>query len=190
MPQPLVGLGTGPGIVADPAGNVWLCVLASLDNSVVRFASGSSKPELISVLSELGCQGIGCAGWQIDHAERHIIHMAFSQSGGRSRTAKVLYLLASSLLAGNADEAIIVVELEDDWRTSRPGGEVGLQTIWLPEDHSAAHRLQVDLVLEALAVEIRGDAVAALLREERVERVALQGAAPRQRPPTAPRRFK
>lgn len=143
MPQPLIGLGTGPGIVADPAGNVWLCVLASLENSVVRFASGSSKPELISVLSELGCQGIGCAGWQIDHAERHIIHMAFSQSGGRSRTAKVLYLLASSLLAGNADEAIIVFELEDDWRTSRPGGEVGLQTIWLPEDHSAAHRLQV-----------------------------------------------
>ena len=143
LPRGFAEHGNGPGIAADPNGNIWLTALRSMDGSLVRFASGSTDPELITVLPSTRCQGISCVGWQPAQSERQIIHLTFSAAGGVSRRANVLYVLTSSLLAGNADEAIYAIELADDWRTLRPSGEVGVQTIWLPEDHSAAHRLQV-----------------------------------------------
>ena len=143
LPPRFAGSNAGPGVATDGGGNVWVTSLMSESNSLIRFARGSSTPEAVQVLPRPECNGLSCVGFDASNAVRHMIHMAFSSSGGRSSAANVMYVLTSSLLDSNADEAVFVIEFEDDWYTRKPDGEVGEQNIWLPEDHSAAHRLQV-----------------------------------------------
>lgn len=132
MPEWTFASGNGPGIVTDPAGNVWLCNLVPGQPWMVRFAKGSPDP---LIFKDLGTgQGDG---------SRHIIHMAFSSKGGASGTANVLYALTSALLAPGATESVIMLEMDENWESAKFDGEVGRQEIVLPTRNSAAHRIAV-----------------------------------------------
>lgn len=121
--------GNGPGVVAGPDGSVWLTNLGAKHPWLVRFLPGSDEPQVVK-LSTPG-------------DERHVIHLAFSEQGGPSGRANVMYALTSSLLAPEADETVMIQQFDASWSAPVFDGEVGYNEVQLSGDNSAAHRIVV-----------------------------------------------
>lgn len=113
---------TGPGIAADPAGNIWMTQLETMA-SMVRFDKDTKEAVLYECKPPAWAKAI------------RMIHMSFCKATIPEHHNRI-YAIASTLLQDDSTDALVIINMDEDWKVIK-----GVRIVPLPSQKCACHRV-------------------------------------------------